>query len=49
MLARRHLLDIFTGRGMTRVVVVIAVRLCDCVMHIGLVVLELICVVIPER
>jgi hypothetical protein len=49
MLARWHVFNILTGRSVTRIVVVVAIRLGDSMMRIGLVVLELICVVFPER
>jgi hypothetical protein len=49
MLVRWHLLNILTSRSVTCVVVVIAIRLGDSMMRIGLVVLELIRVVLPKR
>lgn len=49
MLVRWHLLNIRTGRGMTCIMVVIAVRLGDCMMCIGLIILELVGVVLSER
>jgi hypothetical protein len=48
MLLRQQIFNIFASRGVARVMVMIAVRLCNRIMRIGLVVLELVGVIVFE-